>query len=281
MLEDACYEGGAVIVTIAGLHRHVDVHAVARLVGEWLRREISPDAIRCRDGLHHPLEGGSIVRRCQRVGITEIDLVLPRAHLVMTRLRADAHVHEGEADVTADVLTVILRRDVHVGRLVLRNHRAVAVIVELENVELDLGAEVHVDATVGRLLDRLLQDPAAVLLEGLPIRILNVTEHPRHTAIDRTPRHDRHGRRIRTKEDVGTDIGPEAAHRTRIDADALTERALQLIRHDRDVLLDAEHIEKSESYKFDILLFHKLEYVFIRIHILHLNIIIGFKYCIT
>ena len=137
------------------------------------------------------------------------------------------------------------------------------------------------DATIGCLLDCLLQDPAAVLLEGLTIRILDVAEHSGHTAIDRTPRHDRHGRRIRTKEDVGTDIRAEAAHRARIDADALAERTLQLIRHDRDVLLYTEDIEKSESYKLDILLFHKLEDVFIRIHILHLKIIIGFKYCIT
>jgi len=82
-------------VAVALEQRQVRVHAAARLPPERLRHERRVHAVRDRDLLDHVPERHDVVGHRQRVGVTQVDLLLARGDLVVTELDRDAQAFQG------------------------------------------------------------------------------------------------------------------------------------------------------------------------------------------
>lgn len=128
--------------------RQVDVQAVAVAVGERLGHKGGEQAVLCGDCLDRHFEGDEIIRRTQRVCVSEIHLMLAGAALVVGAFRPQPHLLEGEADLPADVFPLIQRGDIVEAAAVVRGHRRLTGRVGFEQVELALGAHVD-DITAG------------------------------------------------------------------------------------------------------------------------------------
>jgi hypothetical protein len=96
----------------------VGVHARPRVLGEGLGHERGEDALLERDLLDDGPEGHDVVGRGQRVGVAQVDLVLPGGALVVAELDRDAHRLEHADGRAPEVVAVAVRHVVEVAGLV-------------------------------------------------------------------------------------------------------------------------------------------------------------------
>ena len=89
------------------------VHAAAVDAENRLRHERRVQAVAIGDVLHHEPERAHVIRRDQRIVVTEIDLVLAWSHFMMCSLDMKPHLLERKDDLAADVLAQIDRRQWH------------------------------------------------------------------------------------------------------------------------------------------------------------------------
>ncbi len=108
---------------------------------ERLRREVGIEAVTHGDRLDDGAQRERVFRRGQRVGIAEIDFVLPGTGFVVRGLRHDAHVRQCEADLTADVLALVFGRDVEVTGFIEGLLGGSPLVVGLEQIEFAFVAE--------------------------------------------------------------------------------------------------------------------------------------------
>jgi hypothetical protein len=90
------------------------------VVGERLGHERGVDALAQRDLLHHVPEGHDVVGGRERVGVAQVDLLLPRRALVVAELDRDPHVLEHRDRVPAEVVADAVRDVVEEAALVHR-----------------------------------------------------------------------------------------------------------------------------------------------------------------
>ncbi|MBO7404539.1 MAG: glutamine synthetase, partial [Clostridia bacterium] len=95
----------------------------------------------------------------------------------MRALGHDPHLLEREADLPPHVLAAVIRRDVHVARLVVGDHGALALLAGLEEVEFHLRTEAERDAFLPGAADRVFQDASRIAREGFPARFQHVAVH--------------------------------------------------------------------------------------------------------
>ena len=116
----------------AALNGHIDVKSIAGVSLQGFGREVRVQPVPGSNGFDNGEEGNGIVRGGQGIGIAEIHLVLAGAFLVMGGFRLNAHPFQGQADFPADIFTLVLRRNVHIGSLIVGNVRYLAVFVQPE-----------------------------------------------------------------------------------------------------------------------------------------------------
>ena len=170
----------------------------------------------------------------------------------------DAHFQQDVADVAADVLAVVLGRRVKVPCLVVGHLCQVPVLILSENIELDLGAEVHLHAHLLRMLYRLLQEAPAVPGICAPVRAGDVAEHPDDCSVHGPPGDQCHRGRIRLQEQIAPHAVLKPGDGTPVKGDAFLESPLQLMGHDRKILLLAENIKKSQADKLYVFILHQV-----------------------
>ncbi len=105
-------------VGVALEERHVRVHAAAGVLGEDLGHEGRVDTLLERDLLDHRAEGHDVVRGGERVGVAQVDLVLPRCALVVAELHGDADRLEHRDRRPAEVVRLALGHVVEVAAVV-------------------------------------------------------------------------------------------------------------------------------------------------------------------
>ena len=123
-----------------------------------------------RHVLHHEAEGRDVVGGGERVGIAEVDLVLPVRDLVMRRLDLEPHLLERRDDRATRFLAAVHRREVEVAAHVVRRRRRRAVGGRLEEEELRLHARLHHVALRGRPCDLPLEHLPRIAGERRPFR---------------------------------------------------------------------------------------------------------------
>ena len=156
-------------------------------VAQWLGREIRPEPAAGGNGLHHRSERNRVIRCSQGIGIAKVNLVLTGALLVVGALRADAHLLQRQANLSADVFPSVVRSDIHIARVVVRLPGGLTMLIRLEEIEFHLSAKGKAVSRRLGVLHSHLQKMTGVGLKYPAVRPCDVTEHPYHPAVFRPP----------------------------------------------------------------------------------------------
>ena len=143
----------------------------------------------------------------------------------MAGLGLDAHVDEGEADLTAHILAAVLGRYIHITGAVEGDIGGHAVFVLLKQVKFDLGAKIDVDAFGCRFIDRLLQDEPAVFFKLCAVWIHDIAVHAHDPPVHRPPGQDDQGGRVRFQKQIAFGGIAESGDRGSVEGDAFAEGA--------------------------------------------------------
>ena len=238
---------------------HIDVETAAGLIRNGLGRKIRVETIGGSDGFHHRAEGHGIVRSRQRIRVMKIDLVLSRPLLVVGRLRLNTHPLQCQADLPADILTFIIGRYVHIGRLIIGNMGGFTVFVLLEQVEFQFRAEEKGIACRGSVRNRLFQNASGVVDENLAGLVGDGAEHSDNASMLRAPGQYRDGRGIRAQKQVGMHLIAKALDGGSVNGDSVREGALQLVGHNGNILVPSQHVTEGKPDKLHIFLLNKLD----------------------
>ena len=237
-------------VAIAFEQRLVRVHAAAVHPGDRLGHERRVDAELLRDLLHGQAVRHHVVRHGECVAVAEVDLVLAGCDLVVHVLDGDAHRLQVQHRALAVVGRDVERRLVEVAALVQRCRVVDALEVEV----LELRSDVEREAQVRRALQLALQHAARVSVERRSVRVVDVAEHPGHGLL-RLPRDQLERRGVGDRDHVGLLDPAEPLDRRAVEAHALGERALELLRGDRERLQEAEHVGEPQPDEPDAVVF--------------------------
>lgn len=174
------------------------------------------------------------------------------------RFGLNAHLCQRDADLPADVLALVVGRDVHIAGLVVGLARGAALFVGFEQVKFHFGAEIKGDAGAGGVGRGGSQQRSGIAGQHAAVGMGDGAEHPNDAPLVRPPgqRGQRGG--IRMQDEVGAHLAAEAGDGRRVDGDAIIKGARQLGGQDGDVFLPAENIAEGQPDKTDILLFHIL-----------------------
>ena len=221
-----------------------------------LGHERRVQAVLLGDRLEGRLEGDRVVRRLERVGVLEVDLVLAGRDLVVGRLDADPEGLERVDHVVPDRDREV-RAEVEVAGLVVGQRLDRPVIGAPEQEELELGAHVHDVAELLRPLDLAPEDVARVAREGLAARGEHVADHARGRAAG--PRDLREGPHVRHEVLVALGDPGEALDRRAVEPRPVADRALELVDRDRHRLDDADDVRELELDEPDALGLRRLD----------------------
>ena len=173
----------------------------------------------------------------------------------------NAHVEQGQADLAPHVFALVLGRNVHVGRMVKRDLRRVAVFIRFEQIELNFRTELHRDACRLCIGNSAAQDRACVAGKRRAVGVADVAEHAHDLAVRGTPGQDIQRRRIGEQQKIGLFGAAEPADRRGVKGDAVFRGAAQLAWQDGDVFLSAKRVAKGKADELDVLFLHKVEYL--------------------
>ena len=112
------------------------MQTIAALSLERLWIKGSKDPVSVRNGTDHIFVGNIIVCGSKRIRRPEIDLILSRTGFMVGRFRLDAHFFQGQADLSPDVFSTILWRNVQISTFIPRNIGRSALIICLKELKL-------------------------------------------------------------------------------------------------------------------------------------------------
>ena len=231
------------------------METVSGRVVQRLGAEIRTKAVAVRNGFHDGLEGHRVVGSGERVGIAEIDLVLARSFLMMRAFRSDAHLFKRQTDLTPDVFTAVIGREIHIARLVIGLLGRFPVLVKTEKIKLLLRAECK---TVSGVRNRLLQQAAGIALKGTAVGVGDGGKHTHDLAMLGTPGQQHQRVRLRMQQQIGVRLVAEAGDGGAVERNPICKRAWQFIRHNRYILLSAEHVAEGQADELHIFFLHIL-----------------------
>ena len=230
------------------------MHPVPVMVLQRARGKVRPQAVLRGDGPHHGAEHHGVVRGSQGVGVAEVDLVLSRPAFVVGALRENAHALQRQADLPADVLSFVLRRHVHIARLVEGFLGGLALLVQTEKVKLHLRTEAEFITLCRGVRHGPAQKGAGVSVKGRAVRVDDVAEHMRHPPALGAPGQLLQRVGVGAQEKVAALVHVKAADGGGVKGDAVVEGAGQLPRHDRHVALLAVNVAERHADELDVLL---------------------------
>ena len=241
--------------------RDIDVEAAARLVGKGLGHKAGKQAVAGRNGFDRALESIQIIGGFQRRGVAEADFVLAVAALMVAVLGVQAHLLDGKADLPADVLALVQRRNVKIAAHIQRDAGGVAVLVRLKQIELALAAHIAGQAHGAGALDDGLQVAAAVALERFAVGQRDIAVHTDDAALGRPPGQHGGGVRVGPEHQVALFHVHKPGDGRAVEADALGKSAGQLTGKEGDIFLVAEDIAERQFGKLDVVVLNKIENV--------------------
>ncbi len=217
-----------------------------------------------RHVLHHEPERRDVVRRLERVGVPEVDLVLAVCDLVVRRLDLEAHLLENVHHRPPRILAEICRREVEIAADVVGDRRRLALGTWLEHEELGFHPRVHRVAHLRGTRDLPLERRPWVTVERLPVRPVDVTDDPRDAILGVTPREQLKRREVGREQHVRLLDAHEPFDRRPIEHDVPVERLLELRRGQLDVLVHAENVGELQTKESHVVLAREHEDVGLR-----------------
>ncbi len=170
----------------------------------------------------------------------------------MRELDGDAHLLEHADRLAPQLLRGFEWCEVEVAARVDRRR----VLGALEQEELHLGMNVEGEPSLRCAFEVAAQDVTGISPERPAVGRVDVAEDTRHAAVDVVgARHDLERARIGPGEHVGLLDSRESFDRRAIEADALVERLLELLRGDGEGLEEAQNIGEPEPDETDPSLF--------------------------
>ena len=169
------------------IERHVEVGAIAGLVGKGLGHHGRQQAFFARVVLGHVAEEGQPVAGGQRVGILEVELELAMRIFMVKGIQVPAQAIDGRGHLVepAEAVGEAAHVVAGLGELVLGvRHRQLAGLVLLEQEDLALDAQVQSIPQLGRLGQLVLQRHARVERIGLALEVV-VRGDPRNFRLPR------------------------------------------------------------------------------------------------
>ena len=127
---------------------------------------------------------------------------LPRPADVLGVLGLDAHLLQGQADVPAHVLPLVLGGLVQKAGAVEGGVRGLPLLPGAEQVKVVLRPEVHPQPPLSDVAHRVPQNLPAILGEGLPVLCLQVAVEPGHPAVAGAPGQQGDGVRVGEQEQL-------------------------------------------------------------------------------
>ena len=235
------------------------VHPRAVLPEDRLGHERREKPVPVGDVADDETERREVVRRLERLGIAEVDLVLARRHLVVPRLDFEAHGDEILDDQPPDLLRPIHRRLVEVAALVVGVRGGIAAGIELKDEELRLHPGHHGIAQSVRPGDLPLQGLARAPCERRAIRIVDVADESCDAPALVVVGQDTKRVEVGLEHHVRLLDSHESLDRRAVEHDVALERLLELALGHLDVLVDAENVGELEAQEGDPLLLAHLE----------------------
>ena len=208
---------------------------------------------------HHEPERRQVVRRFERLGVAEVDLVLPGGDFVMPRLDLEPHRHQVLDDQPSDLLRPVHRRQVEVAAAVVRLGGGVPFGVELENEELGLDPRHHFEAEALGPRDLPFQRLARAPGERGPVGVVDVADHAGDLSPLVVVRKDAEGAEVGLQHHVRFLDTHEALDRGAVEHHVPVERLLELARGDLDVLVDAEDVGELQAQERHALFLGEVE----------------------
>ena len=232
------------------------MHAAAGHAIDGLGHEGGVEAVEARHGLHRQLEGEDVVRRFQRLGILEVDLVLPVAAFVVAGLDFEAHLLQGQADLAPRLLPVVQRAHVEIGAFVIGLQGGTALFIGLKEVELTFRAHVEGIAHGSSLAELLLQHITGVAHEGGPVGIVHIADEAGHAAQPPVPGQKLEGLRVGPEILVALMDADKALDGRAVKGDLVVHGLLDLRGGDGHVLQLPEDVRDLQADEAHILLPH-------------------------
>jgi hypothetical protein len=233
------------------------------VLGERLGHERGVHALLDRHFLDHQAERHDVVRRGQRVGVAQVDLLLPGRALVVAVLHRDAHrlqhLDRGAPEIVRDEVRCVVEVAAGVDRL--RRHPRLGLLLEQE--ELDLRVDVEGEPEVGGPAQRALEHPPRVGVGRRAVRHQDVAEHPAHAERLAPPGQQLERAGVRLGDHVRLVDPGKTLDRRAVEADPLGERTLQLGGRDGHRLQVAEHVGEPQPDEPDVTLVERAEHEFL------------------
>lgn len=213
----------------------VGVHSRSGVVGEGLGHEGGLDALEGGDLPNDHAEGHDVVSHRQRIGVTQVDLVLAGSGLVVAELHRDTHPLQDVDGVTTEIGTRPQGGVVEIAAIVEGDRCSTGLVFLLEQVELDLRMHVEGEPHVSGPGHRLLENVTRICCRGRAVGIGDIAEHPSGAGA-RAPRQHLEGGRVRMGHHVClVDAGVTLNSRT-VETDAFGKSTLDLSGGDGDGL---------------------------------------------
>ena len=238
-------------VGVALEQRHVGVHSRTRMFGEWLRHECRIDTL--LDG--HLFDDGSeshdVVGHGQSIRVSQVDLVLPRATLVMAEFHRDAKLLEHRYRAASKVVSGSAWNIVEVTRVINRNRALWTDLRRFQQIKLDLWVNVERETHRGCFGQRPAQHVAWVGCSRSTVRSSDVAEHAGGRVNLATPRQNLEGARVWLGQHVGFVGAREALNSTAVEANTFGERALDLCWCDCDRLQCSGYVGEPKPHELN------------------------------
>ena len=231
----------------------------AGLLGQGLGQKAGVQTVAHGNGTDDLFKGHHVVGGFQRPCVAAVDLVLAVAALVVAVLGCHAHLLHGQADVPAQVLARIQRRNVKISAKVDGNAGGTAAVVLFKQIKLALSAHVAGKPQLFKLAVHIPQKAPAVAAKGCAVRLFHIAEELHHPPLGGTPRQDGHGGKIRPQHKVAFLNVHKARNGAAVKAYALFQRLGQVTGQHGNVLLGAKNITEGKAHKFDVVVLHKIQ----------------------
>ena len=148
------------------------------------------------------------------------------------RLRLNPHTFQRQTDLAANILTFIIRRNIHIGRLIVRNMGRFSVVIQFKQVELQFGTKEEGIAVGSSIGDGLFQNASCIMDENLAALIGNRAEHSDDSAVLRPPGQYCNGCWVRTQKQVRVHFVAKALNGRSVNGNPVFKSALQFMGHD-------------------------------------------------
>ena len=173
------------------------MHTGAGHAEDGLGHKGGVEAVALGQGLDRQLKGHDVVGGVEGLGVLEVDLMLALGALVVAGLDLKVHLLQGHADLPAGGLAVVQGAQVKVARLVVGLGGGLALVVGLEQEELQFRSHIAGEAQGVGTAEHPLQHTSGITGEGGTIGVVDVADQPGHLAVLGPPGQDGKGVQVR------------------------------------------------------------------------------------